>query len=89
MAASELSLAKGEVMKRLLAAVTCAMALSLTAPAVIDGSVEAAKKAATKQCKAKALDGKAVTWKCAADLPCCMNYVTGQGVCGTKAIGCL
>ncbi|MET0567502.1 MAG: hypothetical protein ABWZ74_00330 [Hyphomicrobiaceae bacterium] len=76
-------------MNRLLAAVACAMALSLAAPATIEMPAAAAKKAAMKQCKAKALDGKAVTWKCATDQPCCMNYVTGKGVCGTKAIGCL
>jgi hypothetical protein len=76
-------------MKRLIAAVACAMALSLAAPVAVQGPADAAKKAAAKQCKAKALDGKAVTWKCAADQPCCMNYITGQGVCGTKAIGCL
>jgi hypothetical protein len=76
-------------MKRLLAAIACAMALSLAAPTIVHMPADAAKKAAAKQCKAKALDGKAVTWKCAADQPCCMNYITGQGVCGTKAMGCL
>lgn len=79
-------------MTRLFAILACAAALSLAAPLSFESPVAAQTKKATsalKQCRAKAPSGKVVTWKCKSDQPCCMNAVTGQGVCGSTLIGCL
>jgi len=91
MVASAFFAFKGEnIMTRLFAMAACAAALSLAAPLGLDAPATAqAKKAELKQCRAKASSGKVVTWKCKSDQPCCMNSVTGQGVCGSPIIGYL
>lgn len=77
-------------MTRLLAALACVAALSFAAPLAFDVPATAqATKATVKQCRAKNPSGKVVTWTCKPDQPCCMNTVTGQGVCGSPVIGCL
>ncbi len=50
---------------------------------------EAAKKPMSKMCMAKALDGKAMSFKCAATEKCCFNYLTSQGTCIAATAICL
>ena len=49
-----------------------------------------AKQAKTsfKTCRAKGDGGKAVTWLCKAEQPCCYNSFLNKGVCGSTVIGC-
>jgi uncharacterized low-complexity protein len=74
-------------MSRLLLVLACAFALSFAAPLSFDNSAEAAAKA--KICRAKAPNGKKMTWRCGADQACCVNQSTGKGVCGMPGLGCL
>lgn len=77
-------------MSKLLAALTIALATSFViAPGFIATADAKAKKPAMMTCKAKSQSGKKMTWKCAAGSKCCVNALTGEGVCGTTALGCL
>lgn len=74
-------------MLRLLAVFGCAAAIALAAPAGFEA--HAAKKAASKSCKATGLDGKKVSFKCAATETCCFNPVLNMGSCVAKPGVCL
>jgi uncharacterized low-complexity protein len=74
-------------MKRVLAVLTVAIAASFAfAPATFAGK---SKKPVMMSCKAKSASGKKMKWKCAPGSTCCVNGLTGEGVCGTPGLGCL
>ena len=75
-------------MKKLLASVAAAIALSLAMPTLsIDAAQAAAKKPVMKTCKIG--KGKtAQSWKCGPTQACCKTP-DGKGVCGMEGLGCL
>ena len=74
-------------MLRLMTIAGCVLGLALALP--LGSAAEAAKKPKNKMCMAKALDGKAVSFKCAANEKCCFNYLTSQGTCPAATATCL
>lgn len=75
-------------MKKLIATVAVAFALSLAGPLVTSDHAEAkAAKAVAKVCKSG--KGKtAQTWKCEPGQACCVGP-DGKGVCGIQGLGCI
>lgn len=77
-------------MSKLIAALTLAFAASfVVAPGFVATADAKAKKPAMMSCKAKSPSGKKMKWKCAAGSKCCVNGLTGEGVCGSASLGCL
>ena len=73
-------------MKKLLACVATALALSLAMPVVSTDAAYAAKKPVLKTCKMKS-GKKAMSWKCGPAQACCVT-ADGKGVCGMEGLGC-
>lgn len=74
-------------MKKIIAALTVAVALSFAGSIVATDAAFAAKKPAMKSCQI-GKGKKAQTWKCLPDQTCCVGP-DGKGVCGISGIGCL
>lgn len=76
-------------MLKVLNALALAVALTLAAPSLLpDGAAHA--KNGLKVCKSKVPStGKVKSWKCKADVPCCVSHELGLYVCGQPVIGCL
>ena len=74
-------------MKKLIATIAVAVALSFAGATFAADAALAAKKPAAKQCQI----GKGKTaqkWKCEPGQTCCVGP-DGKGVCGIAGIGCL
>jgi hypothetical protein len=76
-------------MLKVFSSLAVAAALTFAAPALMPDSAAHAKSA-LKVCKSKVPStGKLKTWKCKADVPCCVSHELGMYVCGQPMIGCL
>ncbi len=74
-------------MLRFITVAGCALGLALVLP--LGSAAEAAKKPMNKMCMAKALDGKSISFKCAATEKCCFSYLESKGTCVAATAICL
>lgn len=74
-------------MKKLIATVAVALALSFAGSVVATDGAFAAKKPALKTCQ-NGKGKKAQSWKCEPGQSCCVG-MDGKGVCGVPGMGCL
>ena len=74
-------------MKKLIASLAAAFALSLVTPLAVSDAAMAGKKPVMKVCS-MGKGKKAQTWKCSPGQTCCVN-AEGKGVCGLEGLGCL
>ena len=68
------------------AAVTLSLALSVSVSTDVEAKKAKAPKA--KLCKATALDGKKVSFRCKADETCCYDGLMAKGNCAPKGQIC-
>ena len=74
-------------MTRLLALMSCTLALILFASMAFDAGAEA--KSGRIMCKATGMDGKQSKWKCSAGQKCCFDFLTSKGSCVASSAICL